>query len=123
MDEQPTIERLNKSYNEISTAILDVQRKMATGVSTPREMAEMRERLSSYYGWGNAQYALLKIDSQRHFNRNRESYKSDKACETAWLSTSEGELYTKLHYMLKGLEKMISALKSLIDTHQHEYNH
>lgn len=123
MPEPLTIENLRDSYNKLSLGILDAQRQMVKGIQSPAQMANIRSEMAGTYGWGTGQMPRLEKHRTQYFNKHREAHKSDKACETAWLSTPEGELYTDIKYMLKGLEKMISALKSLIDTHQYEYNY
>ena len=67
--------------------------------------------------------AELDIAQNKYCAQNREKHNSDKATERTWLITEDGELCVKLHHSLKGLEKLISALKSQVDTAQNDMHY
>jgi len=90
---------------------------------SPATLAEQRLLLSSYYSWFRDQMAELEIEQNRYFQDNRQEHKSDAQCERAWLVTENGELYIRIKNSMKGLERLISAFKTMLDAATVEYTH
>lgn len=81
----------------------------------PNEAAEKRITLSEEYSRLSDEMGELEQDEAHYFVDERESHKSDKACQRAFDATDEGQrlIYLKRH--LKGLEQQLNALSSLIN--------
>lgn len=86
---------------------------------TPQEAADKMLALSEKQSRYSDAYATLEERKLRHFSQNRENYKSDKACETAWQATEDGIKHMRLHLELKKLAKELSVLKTFL---RHEEN-
>lgn len=115
---------LQESYEQVELKIREAERGIVSAKQVhPNYLAEMRTHLSGYYSWMSGEKCELEIKKNRYFRDNRERFKSDKACEAEWLASTEGELYTRMSYSLKGLEKLISSLRTQVETAQNEWNH
>lgn len=88
-------------------------------MKTPQEAAEELLTLSEKQSRLSDEYADLEEKKLRHFSAYRESYKSDKACETAWMATEDGIRHMRLGLELKKLAKELSVLKVFL---RHEEN-
>lgn len=115
---------LQQSFDQVEVKIREVERNIvATKQPHPQYLADMRTHLSGYYSWMAGEKCELEIKKNRFFREHRDKYKSDKACEAEWLASDEGELYTRMSYALKGLEKLISSLRTQVETAQNEWNY
>lgn len=110
---------LNSSFKSISGRITQIQREMQKQ-QTPRQLAENRATLASFYGYLTHQLANLEAARNSWWSIHREAYKSDTACDRAWSGTDMGELAMRIRYELKALDKMISSLRTLLDVTQSE---
>lgn len=54
------------------------------------------------------------------WNKMRNDFKSDTACERAWQGTDMGMAETRIRHTLKRVEKMMSALKTMITVAENE---
>jgi hypothetical protein len=115
---------VQESYDSVELKIREAERGIVgTKTPHPNYLADMRTHLSGYYSWMSGEKCELEIKKNRYFRDNRERFKSDKACEAEWLATEEGELYTRMSYSLKGLEKLISSLRTQVETAQNEWKY
>lgn len=85
----------------------------------PQEAADKMLLLSEEQSRLSDEYAELEEHRLRHFKENRENFKSDKACETAWQATEEGIKHMRLNLSLKKIAKELSVLKTFL---RHEEN-
>ncbi len=88
--------------------------KMKSGNLMPAECAEYVVSLTGWYATYSGRKEILEGLSVDFFNKKRQDYKSDKACERAWDFTTEGRELVSLNLKLKKIEKMISAFKTLL---------
>lgn len=112
------------SFERIEQKIREAERKVVSAINpNPSYIAEMRTHLAGYYSWMAGEKCELEIKKNRYFRDNRSDFKSDKACEAEWLASDEGVLYTRMSYSLKGLEKLISSMRTQLETAQKEWNY
>lgn len=84
---------------------------------TPQQVnqaVDKRVKLSEEYARLSDEMATLEQNEAVYFHTRREELKTDKAVQRDWNATEEGLrlIYLKRH--VKGVEKEISALNSLI---------
>lgn len=83
---------------------------------------EDHARLAGEYSWlcGQAQ-EILKIKASKWNNIRQNSYtKSDKQADRIWEATDDGINEAGLKLRMKGAEKMLSALKSIMRNAENE---
>jgi hypothetical protein len=115
---------LQESFEEVELKIRELERELVSRHNpNPNMIAAFRTRMTGYYSWMGGEKCELEIKKNRWFREHREEFKSDKACEAEWLATKEGELFTRMSYSLKGLEKIISALRTQIETAKNDWNY
>jgi hypothetical protein len=115
---------LQESFDTVELKIREAERNIVSAkVPNPHYLADMRTHLAGYYSWMSGEKCELEIKKNRFFREEREKYKSDKACEAFWLASEEGELYTRMSYSLKGMEKLISSLRTQVETAQNEWKY
>ena len=86
---------------------------------TPQEAADRMIFLSEEQTRLSEEFADLEEKKLKHFAANRESFKSDKACDRAWEATEDGIRSMRIHLKLKDLAKELSVLKVFL---RHEEN-
>lgn len=84
-------------------------------VTTPGRLAELRVYLSAKYAQATNEYEKVLILKPSVWNALRGNFKSDTACERAWEATEDGMLERHWKFQIKKIEKMMSAIKTLID--------
>lgn len=82
--------------------------------SNPHGCAEAKARLAGEYSFFSEQLEEVLARKPAVWNLKRNDFKSDQACERWWQATPEGIDETGLRLKLKRIEKLISALNSLI---------
>ena len=94
----------------------EIAKKLKEGhyTSNPVGAAEDLAILAGNYGWVCGQLEQILQRKPAIWNTIRKDVKSDTACERAWEMTSDGLNEMGLRLRLKGMDKMSSALKSLI---------
>lgn len=118
------METLQESFEGVELKIRELERNLvSTSQPNPNYIAVVRTRMAGYYSWMAGEKCELEIKKNRWFREHREEFKSDKACEAEWLGTEEGELFTRMSYSLKGLEKLISSLRTQVETAKNEWNY
>lgn len=83
-------------------------------VQNPHGAAEDQAILAGEYSFLCSQLEDVLMGKPNWWNITRKDFKSDTACEKAWQETPNGLLEMGLRLRLKSIEKMMSALKSLI---------
>ena len=94
----------------------DIIKKLKEGhyTSNPVGASEDLAILAGNYGWVCGQLEMILQRKPAIWNTLRKDVKSDTACERAWEQTSDGLDEGGLRLRLKAMDKMSSALKSLI---------
>lgn len=92
-----------------------IEVQMQKGTATPGELAHTLTILSGKYAYASNQLEGILMNKPLVWNDLRPNYKSDTACDRAWDATEDGreELHWKM--TLKKIEKMMAAIKKLID--------
>lgn len=82
--------------------------------NNPAQSAADLAILGGEYSWIMGQLEEILQRKPAVWNKIRPNFKSDTACEKAWESTMDGLNEQGLRLRAKGIEKMMSALKSLL---------
>lgn len=82
--------------------------------NNPHSSAEDKAILAGEYGWIMGQLELILQRKASIWNTMRPNHKSDTACEREYQATSDGIDEQGLKLRAKGIERMMSALSSLI---------
>lgn len=91
-------------------------------ISNPHGAAEAKSVLAGEYSWIMGQLEIILQRKPAIWIEIRKSVKSDTAAERAWEKTIDGLDEQGLRLRAKGIEKMLSALSSLITIAQGEAN-
>lgn len=99
--------------------LADIQKALAT-VKDPGTLAEYRVTLSHKYGEASDRLEACEKLFAEWWSEHRENYKSDAACERAFDKTEVGQ--EKRHWDLqrKKIDRMSSAIKTLIEVRTNE---
>ena len=104
--------------------ITRIQNSLRNGeyVNNPIGASQDHAILAGEYSWICGQLEMILQRKPAIWNTMRESgkYKSDNATERAWEATTDGINEQGLKLRAKGIEKMLSALKSLIRIAENE---
>ncbi len=84
-------------------------------IKTPHQIADDMVNLAEQYSTYSGETAKLTHSEAEHFKTNRSSFKSDTACQRAFLLTEEGIKMTVVRLKLKSLEKTMSANKVYLE--------
>lgn len=95
--------------------LLDIQAEMETN-PTPGRLADLRVLLSAKYSRATDEYEKVLLAKPKIWNEMRGEYKSDTACERAWEATELGEKERHWKFQIRKIERMMSAIKTLIET-------
>lgn len=90
--------------------------------NNPHESAVDLAVLAGEYAWIMGQLESILQRKPAIWSEMRKNFKSDTACERTWESTQDGMSESSLRLRAKGVEKMMSALKSLIRIAENEAN-
>lgn len=100
----------------------EIAQKLQNSKIYPAEAVEMRAKLSGLYSFYSEQYESCLIQKARQWKEFRLNHKSDKSAERDWETTEIGINEIGLRLRLKSIEKMLSALKSIIDMANVDYH-
>lgn len=91
-----------------------IETEMHTATS-PGRLAELRVLLSAKYARAVNAYEEVLLAKPMIWNEMRKNHKSDTATEREWEATKEGIEERHWKFQIKKIEKMMSAIKTLID--------
>lgn len=91
-----------------------IEKEMAQ-VTTPGRLAELRVLLSAKYAAATNEYEKVLVAKPAIWNAIRGDFKSDTACERAWEATELGVQERHWKFQIRKIEKMMSAIKTMID--------
>ena len=97
-----------------------IQDKLATETS-PITLAEYRVTLSHKYGVATDNQEACETLFVDWWGEHRDEYKSDASCERAFDKTEAGKQRRHWNLQRKKIDRMLSAIKSLIDARNTEY--
>lgn len=86
----------------------------------PAELATELFDLSHLYSILSSKYADLIVKQADYFNTHRNEFKSDTACDRAFLRTEDGISMVVIKQKLKSNEKKMSAIRTLLRHSQTE---
>lgn len=92
----------------------DIEQELATQLN-PGRLAELRVILSSKYSKATNELESILIKKPAVWNEMRPEFKSDTATERAWEATELGIAERHWKFQIKKIEKMMTAIKTLID--------
>lgn len=92
-----------------------IEGQMQAGTATPGELAHTLTILSGKYAYASNQLEQILMVKPKAWNDIRPNYKSDTACDRAWEGTDDGLKEMHWRMALKKIEKMMAAIKKLID--------
>ncbi len=95
--------------------LLEYRDELMLVKDNPQKLADLATEAGGDYAYYSEQSAELSI--KRAIFMDEEKYKStpplsDKACENKWILTPDGQEDVRVHKKLKGLEKLMSAIKN-----------
>lgn len=92
----------------------EIENELGTN-PTPGRLAELRLVLSSKYSHATNEYERVLLAKPKVWNAMRSEFKSDTACERAWEATEGGAEERHWKFQIRKCEKMMSAIKTIID--------
>lgn len=101
---------MNEPYLELK----DIELEMLKANTTPSRLAELRVILSGKYAQATNNYEEVLLKKPVIWNELRPDFKSDTACERAWEATELGISERHWKFQIKKIERMMSAIKTLI---------
>ena len=103
--------------------ITNIQTKLSTGKFSPMEAVEARSVIVGYYAFVSEQLEDILIRKPSTWSKIRETCKSDKQADREFEKTEDGVNEIGLSMRLKRYEKMLSVLKTIIDTNNTMFRH
>jgi hypothetical protein len=88
--------------------------------TNPHEAAADLSILAGEYAYASGQLELIFQRKPGIWSEMRKNFQSDTACERAWESTVDGMTESGLRLRVRAIEKMMSALKSLLRLAENE---
>lgn len=85
---------------------------MTSEIENPIAISRKSLHLSEVYGKATREIADLKKNHGERWLLLRKDAKTDKECDRMFDSTPEGKREIELSYLMKGLEREMSALKA-----------
>ena len=100
---------LKEILNEIPTA-------------SPGRLSELNVSLATYYERLSEQLADILVFKTDYWLelRKQEDVKSDKMADRLWDATDKGKDEIKIRYTTKGIEKVMSTIKTMLRTKENE---
>lgn len=96
---------------------------MSEGNTQPAELAEWRVILSGKFAFASNQLEEILLKKPSKWNAIRETVSSDTRAERMWESTELGEKERHWRMQMKKIEKMSSAIKTMLEVKNAEaYN-
>ncbi|HDM31807.1 MAG TPA: hypothetical protein ENG32_00330 [bacterium] len=87
---------------------------------TPQEVMKFREFLAAEYFYLGMELAMILMKKPEVWKNIRKSVKSDRKADMEYDATEWGKKEIVLKMKLKGIEKMLSALRSTLEIQQGE---
>lgn len=95
--------------------IQEITQRLQQGNITPHEAVEYRQIIAGWYSFYSQQLQDILVRKPVTWSAMRKNHKSDKACDQEWNATENGINEIGLAMSLKRCEKILSALKTVID--------
>ena len=98
----------------MTQTIEQIENIISEGIQSPHVAADLRVELSAKYSRESGRLELILKDRPMKWMAIREKVKSDKAADRAWEATEQGTDEMIIRLRLKRIEKLISALSSIL---------
>ena len=108
---------------EQAPSITTIEKSLMVGQISPSGAVQDRAVLAGYYSFYSQQLEDILMRKPKLWLHLRQQHKSDKATDRAYELTEDGLNELGLTMRMKRLEKMMSALKTIIDTANVQYQH
>lgn len=89
--------------------------KLKNSQLSPGDLSEIRMTLSAEYATRSEDLAQILVQKAQEWLVEREKRKSDKSTDQWWNASPGGKQEVLLRFRLKGLEKVISAIKTRLE--------
>lgn len=100
-----------------------IEKNLMEGRILPTTAVQDRAVLAGYYSFYSQQLEDILMRKPNLWLHLRQQHKSDKATDRAYELTEDGLNELGLTMRMKRIEKMMSSLKSVIDTANVQYQH
>jgi uncharacterized membrane-anchored protein YhcB (DUF1043 family) len=98
----------------------EIQQELEGGQVNPGTLAEYRVLLSGKYSRAAEMLSNILKDKPAKWLELREKHKSSKETDMAWEMTEEGKKENELRFTCKRIDKMTSAISSLLRVREGE---
>jgi hypothetical protein len=105
-----------------SKNIQEAEDFLKNGSTDPHTATELRSKLSGEYSWISGQLQDILARKPREWMKMRTEVDTDKQADRKWEASDDGINETGLKMQLKVCEKMMSALKTIIEVQNNERN-
>ena len=96
------------------TTLEAIEKELETS-PTPGRLADIRVLLSAKYAYATNEYEKVLMAKPSIWGEMRLNHKSDTATEREWEGTPEGQAEMHWKFQIKKIERMMSAIKTLIE--------
>lgn len=93
----------------------DIERRLRENTLIPKELGDNLGYLAGEYGFWSSRLEDILLRKPAKWNELRKEKSSDRAAERAWEATEDGVNEMTLRLKLKRLEKLMSAVKTIIN--------
>lgn len=100
-----------------------ITQRLLDGNIQGHEAVEMRTFIAGWYSFYSQQLQEILVRKPQTWNAKRPEFKSDKACDQWWNATDNGINEMGLAMSMKRCEKILSVLKSIVDSANTEFRH
>lgn len=108
---------------ETSNTLTNIRKTLQDGKFSPTEAVSARAVLSGWYSFYSEQLEDILMRKPSTWLKLRLDNKSDKATDRAYELTEDGINEIGLSMRLKRIEKMMSSLKTIVDTANTQYSY
>lgn len=107
----------------MTQTIANIQTTLQSGKFAPTEAVEARLVIAGYYAFASEQLEDILIRKPATWAKIRETCTSDKQADREFEKTQDGINEIGLSLRLKRYEKMLSVLKTVVDTANTQWQH
>lgn len=98
----------------MSLTVEEIEKQLEQGNTQPGELAEFRVILSGKFARATNELEEVLLKKPRIWNELRQTVKSDTQAERLWEATEMGVAERHWRFTLKKIEKMMSAISTMI---------
>jgi len=102
--------------------IKNAEEFLRNGATDPHQASELRSKLAGEYSFISGQLQVIYAHKPKTWMQMRANKSSDKQADQEWEASDDGINEVGLKMQLKAVEKMMSALKTIIEVQMNERN-